>query len=171
MSLVYGIYFNEESYVGSTMDFNTRKNKHKSACYNVNHIGYNCKLYKTIREHNINWDDIEWFILQSYPEIDNECDLKKFEQLWMDRIKPTLNSQKAHTGIESGLTREEYNKQHYQNNKEKILEYNKQYYKQYYQNNKQYLSEKVECECGSVVSRNNITRHKKSVKHINFVNT
>jgi hypothetical protein len=55
----------------------------------------------------------------------------------------------------------EYQKEYRENNKEKIKEYREEYYT----DNKDKLNEKVECECGSIVSRFNLTRHKKSNKH------
>jgi len=93
------------------------------------------------------------------------------------------------------------NKEYYENNKKEILEKNKeyrsipevkeqikqqrkeyssrpevkynkkQYDKQYRENNKEKLKEKVECECGSVVCRRLLTRHKKSQKHQNWEKT
>jgi hypothetical protein len=44
----------------------------------------------------------------------------------------------------------EKRKKHYEKNKEKISEK---------------ASEKVECPCGSVVSRSNLSKHKKTQKH------
>jgi len=66
---------------------------------------------------------------------------------------------------------------YYQNNKEQILER----HKIYLQNNKEkrqvYLkeyfeknSEKIKCECGSSVVKYILTKHKKTIKHITFVN-
>jgi len=64
-----------------------------------------------------------------------------------------------------------------QNNKGKLTEQQKIYY----QNNKKIIAEKqnvylqnnkknIICECGSTVVKYNITRHKKSLKHITFIN-
>ena len=70
--------------------------------------------------------------------------------------------------------------QYYEENKERILNHNKQYRK----NNKEYISqkekeyrehnkdfikaysgEKITCECGCIVTRGHLARHKRSVKH------
>ena len=70
----------------------------------------------------------------------------------------------------------EYNKQYQIDNRERISEYKKQYkidnherlseyMKHYYQDNRDKLSEKITCECGCLVSRYHIARHKKSIKH------
>ena len=62
------------------------------------------------------------------------------------------------------------NKQYYPQNKE----YCKQQHKEQYQQNKQEIQQhkyqKIECECGCVVSRNNMARHYESQKHKRFLN-
>lgn len=85
------------------------------------------------------------------------------------------------------------NKEYYLKHRERYLElakqryranpdYKKIYNKQYYQNNKEYCDEyvrkireknkeKVDCECGCSVSKNGLWQHKKSMKHIKFVNS
>jgi hypothetical protein len=67
---------------------------------------------------------------------------------------------------------------YYEENKEKISEKCKRYYedrkeeikqqkKQYYEKNKEKLLVKVQCECGEILNKSSLTRHKKSKKHIN----
>ena len=66
----------------------------------------------------------------------------------------------------------DYNKQYREDNKEIISTKKKEYYennkekvKQYYENNKEKLSLKIKCnKCGSVVTKHNLTRHKRSLK-------
>ena len=69
-------------------------------------------------------------------------------------------------------------KQYYQDNKEKVLQRTKQYRKenldkvrlqkkQYYQKNKYKKLQKITCECGAVVAKTCIARHRKSKKHLN----
>lgn len=66
----------------------------------------------------------------------------------------------------------ERTKEYYEENKEKLLDYAKDYGKTYYEQNKEIIlakqREKITCECGCIVS--NITRHKKSPKHIKLLN-
>ena len=60
-----------------------------------------------------------------------------------------------------GRTKQEYreaNKEYYEQNKEHILEQQKEYAKQ-----------KVVCECGSEVRKDNLRRHRKSIKHLEWV--
>ena len=64
----------------------------------------------------------------------------------------------------NGYSRQEYN----QANKEKF----KEYYQEYKQANKERIKErdkqKIECECGSIVRRRDITRHNRTKKHSNY---
>tara|TARA_R110001592_G_scaffold81256_1_gene241290 strand:- start:64 stop:549 length:486 start_codon:yes stop_codon:yes gene_type:complete len=73
-------------YVGSTCNFKSRKNKHKSACCNEkDKVRYNFKVYKTIRE-NGGWDGFEMILIKYFP-----CDTK-LELLQEERkIKEELN--------------------------------------------------------------------------------
>ena len=60
---------------------------------------------------------------------------------------------------------------YYQKNKKKITEY----HIEYRQNNKEQIAEKgsvkVICECGSEVTKNALTRHKKTQKHLKYLET
>jgi len=68
-------------------------------------------------------------------------------------------------------------KEYYQNNKEKKKEYRennkehkKEYLKQYYKDNKEKRSQKVTCDCGCIISKDNLARHQKSKKHLELMN-
>lgn len=76
--------------------------------------------------------------------------------------------------------RKEYKKQYYQDNKEKIKQQQKEYReknkeevvekkKDYYDKNKEEIlkkkAEKITCECGTVISRQRLAKHKKTAKH------
>tara|TARA_R110002153_G_scaffold231958_1_gene385173 strand:+ start:63 stop:731 length:669 start_codon:yes stop_codon:yes gene_type:complete len=79
----------------------------------------------------------------------------------------------------------EKNKEYYEKNKDKVAEYHKEYNeknkekvatrtKEYREKNKEQLSEKskekITCECGCIVTRHVLARHKKSQKHIKLIN-
>jgi hypothetical protein len=68
-----------------------------------------------------------------------------------------------------------YDKQSYQDNKDKIKEYYKNYRKQYYEQNKDTIltkqKEKITCECGSTINKSYISEHRKTQKHINYINS
>jgi len=66
----------------------------------------------------------------------------------------------------------EKTKEYYENNKEKLADQKKKYrennkekIKKYRENNK----EKVTCECGCIVTKNDLSRHKKTIKHKNLM--
>ena len=62
-----------------------------------------------------------------------------------------------------------YDKQYREQNKEKIMEYRKQYYNQ----NKEILNEKIECEiCGIMINKRHLKEHNNTRCHIlNFINS
>jgi hypothetical protein len=74
----------------------------------------------------------------------------------------------------------EKDKQYKIDNKEKIREKDKQYrddnkekirekHKQYKIDNKEKIKEKVICECGCSIRRDSLSRHKKTIKHIDIM--
>ena len=50
-------------------------------------------------------------------------------------------------------------------NKDKIKEIKKKYYEE----NKEKLSEKITCDCGSIFRKSDISKHRKTLKHISFL--
>jgi hypothetical protein len=68
-------------YIGHTTNFVQRKHTHKQTCNNIKSVGYNLKLYKTIRA-NGNWSNWEMIIINSYNCKDNiEAKQKELEQI------------------------------------------------------------------------------------------
>ena len=143
-STIYKLCCNDLSvtdiYVGSTTNFKMRKHDHKSR-YN-NELGkcYNLVVYTCIRKNGgwSNWDMIE---IEKY-EASDKHDLHKRERHWMESLKSSLNKTiPTRTG-----------KEHYEANKETLLENKRAYYKKnkealleknkaYYEKNKEYLTE------------------------------
>jgi hypothetical protein len=183
-------------YVGSTRDFTARKNKHKSDCNNVNGEKYNYKVYKTIREH----DGFEnWFmvVLEVMPDV-TKLEAEMQEDTYRVQLNATMNTYRATRGL---MTEQEYNKQHYIENREHYLEYQKQHYienretilarvkqykidnreavleghKQYYKNNIERISakqtQKTDCECGGKYAHRHKSTHIKSKKHQSYLST
>jgi hypothetical protein len=75
----------------------------------------------------------------------------------------------------------EYNKEYNKKNNEKIKEYRDEYNeknktkirereKEYREQNKEYRKQKVLCECGCEVSKINLSKHQKSKKHQKLLN-
>ena len=185
--LIYTITSGDDFYVGSTKDFTDRWRKHKSNMANKNSHEYNKKLYQVIRENKNDWN---MTIHHEYP-CETEEELKKEEQKTMDELKPTLNVWRAYTSEEQRKERDkqysldnkehkaEYHKQRYQNNKVKIKEQTAQYrldnkdkinewHKQHRLNNRDKISQQITCECGAIIRRDSLARHKKSKKHLNY---
>ncbi len=147
--VIYRIFHRDNEdlcYIGSTTDYYMRKAHHKHSCNNVNNKDHNIKLYQIIRE-NGSWDCFQFDILEEVC-CETKEELHKKEDEYITTLKPVMNSQKAFGDLK------EYKKQYYVNNKERINEIKKQ---------------KIKCECGGEVRIDSLLRHKKSKKHINFI--
>jgi len=179
-------------YIGSTADYDSRLICHKSKSNGTN----SRLLLKPIIDEII--DTREYILTKT---------LRLVEQFYLDNIN-NINSQRAYTNIKKAR------KKYYQENKEKINEYQKQwrernpekvkeknkikeqrmkekdpekYRKDHNERNKLYRErhpekvreqqrlsniknkEKVKCECGCLVSKWNILRHRKSKKHLKLI--
>ena len=121
MNTIYKLYCKDENikefYIGSSTNFKSRKNKHKSDCNNENGRSYNIKVYKFIRA-NGGFQNFDFEILLET----DEDDIKKLEQKYIDELKPTLNCFRA-----CGFDSKEYGKQYRLKNKQKIKEYERLY--------------------------------------------
>ena len=171
-------------YVGSTtQQLSQRWTDHKQ--HSTQDRNKNRLIYKTIDEKGIDSFYIELY--EDFP-CDNKQELQKREGEVMRHIA-TMNM------VVPGRTVHEYQ----QDNKEHLNENNRRYYhnnmeklkerrKEYYENNKEkilekvqksYLkhrdeirkkeNEKVKCECGCMISRGNLSEHKKTKKHNELV--
>ena len=126
-------------YVGSTTNTQRRKVQHKHCCNNADGKKYNLNVYTYIREHG-GWDAFDLVEVERYTAIDR-ADLHKRERHWIETLKTELN------GNVPTRTSQEWHKEYYESNKEAGVE-------------------KVKCECGSVVTKRCLSRHKLSDKHI-----
>ena len=130
MGVVYKISFNncDEFYIGSTVNIYNRKKKHKYCCYNEKAKDYNYKLYKFIREHNYEWEDVIFEILEQHETVLDKLQLRKREQYFMDKLKPTLNKLNAYqTAEQQKATKILIDKRYQTENREKISEKKKIY--------------------------------------------
>lgn len=159
-------YNNENIYIGSTVDFTSRKYRHKSRCCNENDKAYNIKLYQTIRENGgwIEWNMIE---IEKYP-CNDKREAEAREEWWRCEFNANLNSKRAFTTEEqkkqyridnadklkqkrihnADKISERY-KQYRINNADKLKQYKKQYridnadkIKQYYIDNADKIKQK-----------------------------
>ena len=154
-AVIYIITTGDDFYVGSTSNFNKRREKHKNAIHNKNDRHSNYYLYKKIRENNSEWN---MEIYKHFPCENNE-QLIIEEQKNMNELKPTLNERKAY--------RTEQDKKDYCASFHKINQ------RKYYEKNKKELrtkaSEEITCECGCKVTRRHIAEHRKRPKHIKLM--
>ena len=129
-------------YIGHTTNWNRRKALHKCD----SSLDSTKKVYQNIRE--LGWENIKMVWIEDYP-CNNKREGEAREQYWMDTLKSTMNSQKAFRTEEQ---KKDYFKEHYQENKEAILEKRKERYennkeaileknKEYYQANKEAIYE------------------------------
>jgi len=151
--VVYLISFEDQTaYVGSTKDLQRRMSQHRHRASKVDNNKYFRPLYCKMRECAYGVSVLEG----TTPEDRYICENK-----WIEDLKPDLNCRLANTG----LSKQDY--------KKKYNEANKEHIKQYYEEHKEYYQakklEKITCECGAIVSRNNIAKHKKSLKHLNNI--
>ena len=66
----------------------------------------------------------------------------------------------------SGRTQKEYRQEH----KEEIAEYNKQYHQENKEERNKKATEKIKCECGAEIIRAYLAAHRKTKKHLDFLN-
>ncbi len=149
----------EEIYVGSSFNIKERMCGHKSDCNNPNRKKYNYKVYKFIRD-NGGWTNWTYEILEEEEVVDKDELEICYEDSWILYLEPQLNCRRARRS----------KKEYYEDNKEIIAKIRKEYYEE----NKEQISkrekEKIQCECGSIYSRQNKARHEKTKKHIAFIN-
>ena len=180
-TIIYTIRSGKSIYVGSTTDYVNRKSQHKCHIYNENDDKYNLKLYKIIRENKGIWDMQPYSKYPCNDIVEQKIEEERIRQL----LKAELNMVSCGTGLNlTELGKQEYMKQHYVKNKDKRLECAKQYYtenkdkileshNQYYNQKKdkilEYKKKKVTCECGCILTRGHLLRHKKTKKHLELM--
>jgi len=171
---VYAIrsHSTDKIYIGSTIEtLSSRMAKHR----------YDYKNNKGLSSSEIlKFNDYYIELLCDFP-CDRKEQLDKKEGEYIRQYKD-----KCVNRYIPGRTKKEYDEENYQNNKEHITVCHNQYYqnnkqtiaeqkKQYYNNNKAEISEKrnqkYTCECGGKYTNINKTKHNKTTKHINFINS
>ena len=145
----------ENIYVGHTTDMTKRKCEHKSRCNNPNSKEHEHKKYQYIRE-NGGWDKWQMILVEKYP-----CDIvheaKARERYWITELKASLNVDTPTRTIK------EYR------------EDNKEYIKQWFKNHdqkperKERKKVKITCECGCIICKGDIARHRNTKKHQEWV--
>jgi len=154
----------EECYIGSSTNWIQRKYIHKSRCNNENGIYYIQKKYKFIRK-NGGWDNWEMILIHNYP-CNTSQELRREEERVRQEYNKNLNSQRAYlTKEQFKKEQKEYNTNYYKINNNKI----KNNSKKYRDSNKDKVNEKITCECGSVVYKRYLKKHRETIKHKNLL--
>ena len=129
-------------YIGSTIDFKRRK-----CIHNSNNSRCSSKLLKKPLHFDI-IDTREYTLIKT---------LKLMEQFYLDNNN-TINQKRAYTNYKSLaylLIDRTRSINYYKKNKEKISQKQK---------------EKIKCVCGCLISRRNLSKHKKTKNHIKLLN-
>ena len=151
------------------MVLNKREGHHirNNECINRRIAGRTKKEYHEDNKEKIKEYEKEWYEdnkgkrkeqMKEYYEDNKE----KFKEYYEDNKDKIKNKKKEYYE-----DNKEKRKEYLEDNKEKIKEHKKEYYEEYY---KEYCSKKVTCECGCEVRRDCLARHKRSIKHTNFIN-
>jgi len=139
-------------YIGSTVNFAFRKYKHNNCSLNnsTSKLLQQPLTFEIIRTDQYNTVRI----------------LRLVEQFYLD-IYDCVNKNRAFPNKNLLSNSAKISKQnYYQKNKKEIVIYSKIYRETNKETIKKYRKNKVTCECGCVVSMNNLTRHKKTKKHL-----
>ena len=89
----------------------------------------------------------------------SDKELRSEEENVIKYLNPNLNTYSAFQSVEE---KKEYHKEY----KKKYYKLNKEIEKERYA---KYCSVKITCECGCETNQNNISRHRKSQKHLNLM--
>lgn len=149
-----------EIYIGSSTNYQNRKQEHKKRCCNENYKEYNYKVYQFIRE-NGGWENWRMVILHDFP-CNSKRELEKEETKMMRELKSELNDRYSFQTEE--IKREAMDRENKQR-REKFAtdpEYREKLSKQ--------KAEKIECEyCKCLIRKDGLKRHhqesKKCIKH------
>ena len=174
--------YNDDVYVGSTCDRLVKRfSKHKcDARYEKNQ---DRPLYVLINE--IGFERFRIQLIEEYV-CEDKYQLRQREGHFIREIG-TLNKKIAGRDMkqwrkENPEYNKQYNKEYRENNTEQIKEYRennkdnaKETFKKYYENNKKRISEqhkeKTICECGCEIIKMHLSRHIKTKKHLNLMNS
>jgi len=156
-------------YIGSSSNMIRRATEHKKCTNDANNRLYNFKIYKIIRA-NGGFDNFKFINLGNIKNVTKE-EAHHTEQAFINLFKPNMNTRNSYlTDEERKKYFTEYGKEWYKDNTEYMKEYSKKYRETHKEEFSEKFKEKITCQCGSIVRKKDIPRHKRSTKHINFMN-
>ena len=139
-------------YIGSTKQgLSRRLASHKSLAKN----GRSCCTCKDFNWQNVEIEEIELvevdhFQRERYHIENTDC---------VNKRSPIISEEE----------RKEYQKEKNKKWRENNKEHEKEHSKEWYQNNKERRRQKITCECGSIVCRGDLLKHKRTKKHQKFL--
>lgn len=147
-------------YIGSTINLKNRMKSHRTYLLKYlkcqNDYGL-CKSYKVLlnKDFTITILYENDFINEDEMRIKENQYINFTDMLCVNKLKSFLSFDEKN----------KYKKNYYNINKNRILEFKRQYYNSNKNNILKYQQEKIVCEnCDCLVSRNNISKHLKTIK-------
>ena len=122
-----------DCYIGCSVDLNKRKREHFSEYYWKHNP--NKPLYNDMKQYGKNN-----FLFRPI-WLCEHTDLKKYEQLAIEKYNPKYNMRDACTGMSKKEYQKQYYKEHADNIKQYMKQKSKQYYKEHTDSMKQYYKE------------------------------
>lgn len=113
----------KDIYIGHSTNIDYRRDKHEFSCSDINSKNYNKAMYIFMRE-NGGWDNWKISIIEVYP-CNNLTEARIREQYWMDKLKPSLNKNRAYNPNSKINNRENIVKKKKKQKKFSIEEYKK----------------------------------------------
>lgn len=151
-----------ECYVGSTTCLRNRRRQHKHSCCNERAKHHNLSVYQFIRA-NGGWDNWDVILLQEYPDCKSREQLLKYEREHFEKQGATLNQLVPSRKRRNKDEIKAYNRAYHEKHKDELNAKSRAWSEKNRDKIHAKGRERVECEfCGSVVSRNSLTRHRKT---------
>ena len=152
--------FNDDVYIGSTCDRLVKRfAAHKAAAKQEKNK--NIPLYKLI--NNVGFERFRIQLIEDFA-CNDKYELRQREGHYIRELSKNSNKNIA------GRTEQEYNKKYEQENKEKIKKKSKNYYDKNKEKILETKKEKINCVCGTCITKSNLSSHNKTKKHIKFIN-
>ena len=158
-------------YVGSTItSLNERLRTHKKDYkrYKKGLLTHFVTSFEIIENDNYEIILIENFYCNSKRELEEKERYYIENTDCINKIIPTRTKREYYQENKEEII--EYQRKYREDNRELINEYHRKYYQEHKDELSKKASEKITCECGSIVSRQHLLRHYKTNKHINFIN-
>ena len=102
---VYKLNVNNKIYIGSCWDFNNRLYNHKYNCYNANSEKYYLKVYKYIREQNLQWTDLHFEVIYISEKLETQDNnlRRQTEQIYIDKYNSVLHGLNSSNAIRTRI--------------------------------------------------------------------